>query len=321
MALQVQNLSNKKFGQPHFTVSRPSWWTSNKQQTLQPLNKNLTSKVKSAAQVSEAKLLHLLMTDQESSSSLSIGQSHNELDAVGGNNSQDQCILSKSDESGRKGAEGKTKPNFLFGTSDITFTPSQVDYGHSLSRAPYHIADPYLGGLFNPYGPQAIIQPQLVTQMMGMTATRVPLPLDVTDDGPIYVNVKQYHGILRRRQYRAKLEAQNKLVKTRKPYLHESRHRHALNRVRGSGGRFLNTKKLQQSSAVPTGTKHSSSDTIPLHQNNATLEFECSHPGIDRSGVSRTSCSDHNDVSNGYFFFMPPDSRFSGVSAQAGRCM
>lgn len=51
---------------------------------------------------------------------------------------------------------------------------------------------------------------------MGMAPARVPLPLDFTDYGPIYVNPKQYHGILRRRQSRAKLEAQNKLVKARK---------------------------------------------------------------------------------------------------------
>lgn len=60
------------------------------------------------------------------------------------------------------------------------------------------------------------IQPQMGSHMVGMTAGRVPLPLDLADDGPIYVNAKQYHGILRRRQSRAKLEAQNKLVKNRK---------------------------------------------------------------------------------------------------------
>lgn len=49
-----------------------------------------------------------------------------------------------------------------------------------------------------------------------MAPTRVPLPLDLAEDEPIYVNAKQYHGILRRRQSRARLEAQNKLVKSRK---------------------------------------------------------------------------------------------------------
>ncbi|KAG8098909.1 hypothetical protein GUJ93_ZPchr0013g37650 [Zizania palustris] len=43
-------------------------------------------------------------------------------------------------------------------------------------------------------------------------------------------------------------ERENMLVEGRKLYLHESRHRHAMRRARGSGGRFLNTKKEEGSS-------------------------------------------------------------------------
>jgi hypothetical protein len=65
---------------------------------------------------------------------------------------------------------------------------------------------------------------------------------------PTYVNAKQYRRILKRREARRVLEAyylrRRQVAAQKKPYMHESRHRHAMKRPRGPGGRFLTKPEL-----------------------------------------------------------------------------
>ncbi|XP_022751744.1 nuclear transcription factor Y subunit A-8-like [Durio zibethinus] len=323
MAIRVQNMTKKNFDASslhslsRLSISGPPWWNSNEQQNIaQSLPQNISLKVESPSQLyHNAKHLYLQLPVQGSASAQAIfGQSHHEVRVIGVTNSHCNSSESGQDEGCRKDTEGQRKQVFLLNNPDTVFSPSHSNYNHSMASAPYPCADAYFGGPFTTYGQEAIIQ----AQMAGSGATRIPLPFDLAEDGFIYVNAKQYHGILRRRQYRAKLKAQNKLVKSRKPYLHESRHLHALNRVRGSGGRFLSKKKIQQ----PDPTFNTSSQCISyascLGQKNSRSELERRCPPAAEYTGSSISCSDMTSVSNSDGNIQQREHRFPDNSSRVG---
>ncbi|XP_026426028.1 nuclear transcription factor Y subunit A-1-like isoform X3 [Papaver somniferum] len=84
------------------------------------------------------------------------------------------------------------------------------------------------------------------------------------------------------------------------PYLHESRHQHAMRRARGCGGRFLNTKKPEDSSSMHTTEEGMASDCNGNHNSSNGRQVVNDSTGQDRqesnsySNDNTKSCYRHN---------------------------
>ena len=133
--------------------------------------------------------------------------------------------------------------------------PSQVSLHHGQGVPPNHlgrtVSSPHMphaqGVMMGRHQPRTSVPPQMVPPQPPQQHQASPDvgPPNTEEDRPLYVNAKQFHRILKRRVARQKLEEALRLTsKGRKPYLHESRHKHAMRRPRGPGGRFLTAEEV-----------------------------------------------------------------------------
>ncbi|KAL2473849.1 Nuclear transcription factor Y subunit A-7 [Forsythia ovata] len=157
---------------------------------------------------------------------------------------------------------------------NMHYASPALGVGNAMAQTAYPYPDPYYRSIFAPYDAHPYpsqpypSQPMVHLQLMGIQQAGVPLPSDAVEE-PVFVNAKQYHGIMRRRQSRAKAESESKAAKSRKPYLHESRHLHALRRARGMGGRFQKKSDNQQKE-MESGDKFPANINLNLEKNGPT---------------------------------------------------
>ena len=163
-----------------------------------------------------------------------------------------------------------TSPSKTQGTHESSNTWSQKQPLHlELPRGPQLLTprqmslrlDPTQDHQFPPSRQTAQHPPSSQTHELFLSRRMLHLPsvspstTSQTQDGTfslikeslVYVNAKQFDRIQKRRMARQRLAENAEYTPgIRKPYIHESRHKHAMRRPRGPGGKFLTKDELKR---------------------------------------------------------------------------